>query len=84
MAELRAGGLVIADAFFNSQNERLAALALRNAIPTVSPYREFAVAGGLMRLRGQHHGVATGWGLCRPTSQLRKARRAAGPAGGER
>ena len=38
LTELRAGGSVIgADAFFNSRNERLAALALRNAIPTISP-----------------------------------------------
>jgi putative tryptophan/tyrosine transport system substrate-binding protein len=59
LTELRAGGLVLgADAFFNSQNERLAALALRNAIPTISPYREFAVAGGLMSYGGSITGAS--------------------------
>jgi putative tryptophan/tyrosine transport system substrate-binding protein len=44
-----AGGLVIsADAFFSSQSAQLAALALRHAVPTVLPYREFVTAGGLM------------------------------------
>lgn len=51
--QLRPGGLVIgADAFFNSRNELLAALALQNAMPTISPYREFAAAGGLMSYGG--------------------------------
>ena len=49
LVELRAGALVIgADAFFNSRSELLAALTVRHAVPTVSPYREFAAAGGLM------------------------------------
>jgi putative tryptophan/tyrosine transport system substrate-binding protein len=47
--QLQAGGLMIGhDAFFNSQNERLAALALRHAMPTIYQFREFAAAGGLM------------------------------------
>jgi putative ABC transport system substrate-binding protein len=37
-----------AHAFFNSRSERLAALALRYAVPMITPYREFAAAGGLM------------------------------------
>jgi putative ABC transport system substrate-binding protein len=50
---LGAGALVVAsDAFFNSRNERIAALALRHRIPTASPYREFAEAGGLMGYGG--------------------------------
>lgn len=50
---MRIEGLVIgADTFFNTQNERLGALAVQYAIPTVSPYREFAVAGGLMSYGG--------------------------------
>jgi len=49
MSELRAGGLVIgADTFLNARSEQLAALAVRNAIPSISPYQEFARAGGLM------------------------------------
>jgi putative ABC transport system substrate-binding protein len=47
------GGLVIgADTFFNSRNERLAELASRYIIPTISPYREFVEAGGLMSYGG--------------------------------
>jgi putative tryptophan/tyrosine transport system substrate-binding protein len=49
LVKRRAGGLVIsADTFFSGQSAQLAALALRHAVPTVSPYREFATAGGLM------------------------------------
>jgi putative ABC transport system substrate-binding protein len=49
LLQLQAGGLMIGhDPFFNSQNERLAALALRQAMPTIYQFREFAVAGGLM------------------------------------
>ena len=49
LVQRRAGGLVIsADKFFSSQSAQLAALALRLAVPTVSPYREFVTAGGLM------------------------------------
>ena len=49
LAQSRPGALLISsDAFFNSQCERLAALSVRNAIPTISLYREFPAAGGLM------------------------------------
>ena len=49
LADLRAGGLVInADTLFSGKSTELAALALRHAVPTISPYREFARAGGLM------------------------------------
>ena len=44
-----AGGLVITpDPFFSGQSSQLAALALRHAVPTISPYQEFVTAGGLM------------------------------------
>ena len=47
------GALVIsADTFFNSRNGRIAALALKHGLPTISPYREFAEAGGLMAYGG--------------------------------
>ena len=44
-----ASGLVITpDPFFSGQTSQLAALALRHAVPTISPYPEFVPAGGLM------------------------------------
>jgi putative ABC transport system substrate-binding protein len=49
LPRLRAGALVIgADPFFNSRPQRLAALAARHAVPTMYPFREYAVAGGLV------------------------------------
>jgi putative tryptophan/tyrosine transport system substrate-binding protein len=49
LTNLRADGLVInADTFFSGKSAELAALTLRHAMPAVSPYREFARAGGLM------------------------------------
>jgi putative tryptophan/tyrosine transport system substrate-binding protein len=49
LAELRAGGLAIAnDGVFISASERLATLALRHAVPAIFQYGEFAAAGGLM------------------------------------
>ena len=48
LAKNRAAALVIGtDAYFSSQHEKLAALALRHAIPTIYRIREFAAAGGL-------------------------------------
>ena len=48
-----ASGLVInPDTFFSGQSAQLAALALRHAMPTISPYREFVTAGGLMSYGG--------------------------------
>src|SRR6516165_3303385 len=40
--------LVSASNFFNRRMEQLATLAARHALPAISPYREFALAGGLM------------------------------------
>ena len=49
LIQLRAGGLVIGGgAFFTSHRERLAALALRHAVPAIFFGREFTVAGGLL------------------------------------
>jgi putative tryptophan/tyrosine transport system substrate-binding protein len=67
LIRLRAGGLVITtDSLFVRGTERLAALALRHAVPAINPYREFAAAGGLIsygsdsresyRLAGIHTG----------------------------
>jgi ABC-type uncharacterized transport system substrate-binding protein len=48
LVELRAGGLVISGGqFFNSRSKQLAAMALRYAVPTISPYVDLE-AGGLM------------------------------------
>jgi ABC-type uncharacterized transport system substrate-binding protein len=48
-----ASGLVImSDTFFSGQSTQLAALALRHAVPTISPYRDFVTAGGLMSYGG--------------------------------
>jgi putative ABC transport system substrate-binding protein len=49
LVQLQAGGLVIgASPFFVSGSEQLAALAIRYAVPAISPNREFPAAGGLM------------------------------------
>jgi putative tryptophan/tyrosine transport system substrate-binding protein len=37
---------------FNRRSQQLATLALRNAVPTIYQYREFAAAGGLMSYGG--------------------------------
>ncbi|HKN10265.1 MAG TPA: ABC transporter substrate-binding protein [Pseudomonadota bacterium] len=53
LVQLRAGGLVIgSDAFFTARSERLAALALRHAVPTVYENRGFVAAGGLVSYGG--------------------------------
>jgi len=40
--------LVVTSTLFTRRAEQLAALAARHAVPTIYPYREFALAGGLM------------------------------------
>jgi len=53
LAQLRAGGLVIGtDLLFTSRSKHLIALSMSHAMPTISPYRDFAVAGGLMSYGG--------------------------------
>jgi putative tryptophan/tyrosine transport system substrate-binding protein len=68
LAQLRAGGLVIAsDPLFISWSKELAGRALHQMVPAIFQYREFAAAGGLMsygiagnnsqyRLQGQYAG----------------------------
>jgi putative tryptophan/tyrosine transport system substrate-binding protein len=53
LAQMRAKALIIGpDNFFYAQRKQLAALALRNAIPTISQNRSFAAAGGLISYGG--------------------------------
>jgi putative ABC transport system substrate-binding protein len=53
LTQQQVGGLVIsADPFFYGKSAQLAALASRHAVPTISPYREFVAAGGLMSYGG--------------------------------
>jgi putative tryptophan/tyrosine transport system substrate-binding protein len=49
LPQIQAGGLVIgANAFFFSRRDQLVGLAARYSVPTVYPWREAVVAGGLM------------------------------------
>ena len=53
LIQMRAGGLVItADTLFSGRSAELAALTSRYSVPTISPYREFVTAGGLMSYGG--------------------------------
>jgi putative tryptophan/tyrosine transport system substrate-binding protein len=49
LEQLRADALVIGpDSLFTSLREQLGTLTARDAMPAISPYREFTLAGGLM------------------------------------
>jgi putative ABC transport system substrate-binding protein len=49
LVQLQAGGLLIgADPIFFSQCDQIVGLAARHAVPTVYPWREAVVAGGLV------------------------------------
>jgi putative tryptophan/tyrosine transport system substrate-binding protein len=53
LIKMRVDALVIgADAFFSNHSEQLAELAVRNALPTIGSFRDFAAAGGLMSYGG--------------------------------
>jgi len=53
LVQVSAGGLMIGNGtFFVSSSEQLAELAIRYAMPVISPYREFPAAGGLMSYGG--------------------------------
>jgi putative tryptophan/tyrosine transport system substrate-binding protein len=61
LSELRAGGLVIGpDALFISRSKQLAELTVRHAVPTITQFREFVVAGGLMSYGGN---ITDSWRL---------------------
>jgi putative tryptophan/tyrosine transport system substrate-binding protein len=44
--------IITPDSLYGSHNEMLATLALRQAVATISPFRDYAVAGGLMSYGG--------------------------------
>jgi putative ABC transport system substrate-binding protein len=46
------------DTFLQNRTEQIAELATRHAVPTVTPYREFAVTGGLVSYGGD---IAESW-----------------------
>ena len=49
LPRLGAGALVIGtDPFFNTRPQQLVALAARHAVPTMYPFREYTMAGGLV------------------------------------
>jgi putative ABC transport system substrate-binding protein len=49
LVELHAGGLLVGpDAFFLSRRDQLVALASRQTVPAIYPWRELAAAGGLI------------------------------------
>jgi len=51
--QLKAGALMISpDSLFSSRHAQFAALALRHKVPTISPFGEYAVAGGLVSYGG--------------------------------
>jgi putative tryptophan/tyrosine transport system substrate-binding protein len=48
-SQQRVGAVLVGDSsFYNRRMEQLAALAARHALPAIFPYREYALAGGLM------------------------------------
>jgi ABC-type uncharacterized transport system substrate-binding protein len=52
-SRLQAGVLIVgSDVYFIERSQRLAALALQYAVPTIFSYREYAAAGGLMSYSG--------------------------------
>jgi len=61
LRSLKIGALVLGSAqLFTSNSQKLSALAIRDGIPAVSPYREFPAAGGLMSYGGD---IAESWRL---------------------
>ena len=52
-SQQRVGAVLVgASSFYNRRTEQLAELAIRHRLPTMFPYREFALAGGLMSYGG--------------------------------
>jgi len=79
LKRLRVDGLVMgAGSVFLGNLNKLAALTVRHAVPTISIYRDFAVAGGLMSYGTEPIGeLPIGRRIYRQSSQGRKSRRVA-------
>ena len=67
LRQQQSGGLIITpNSFFGSRNEVIATLALRDAVPSISPFRDYALAGGLVSYggsttdQGRQAGIYTG------------------------
>jgi putative ABC transport system substrate-binding protein len=52
------GVVIVADTFFNRRRASIAEIALKRRLATVSPYREYAAAGGLMSYGGSIPGAS--------------------------
>ena len=77
--EPNGGLMVLPDISMTNYREAIIALAARQRVPAVYPFRYFAASGGLMVLRHRRdRGVLARSRLCRPHPQRRKARRFAG------
>jgi putative ABC transport system substrate-binding protein len=69
MAQRRIDALiVVAEPFFSEQSDRIAALAVRYAVPTISFNREFAQAGGYQLWSKHPQELSASRKLCRPDS----------------
>jgi ABC-type uncharacterized transport system substrate-binding protein len=81
----RASAILVAnDPFFFNRATQFVALAARHAIPTLYFRREFAAAGGLMKLWiGRCRAISHAWGIRRADTQGRKAGRSAGSTADE-
>ena len=82
LAKEQAQALMVAnDAILQSHAAQITALALRYKISVIYPWREYAVAGGLIKLWNKHSRSLSPIGLVRRTnSQGCKSSRTAGPA----
>jgi putative ABC transport system substrate-binding protein len=63
-SQRRVSAVLVGDsAFYNRRTEQLAALAARHALPAIFPYREFALAGGLVSYGSSLHYVGRQAGI---------------------
>jgi putative tryptophan/tyrosine transport system substrate-binding protein len=67
LSQQRVGAVLVSDSnFYGRRTQQLAALAARHALPAIFPFREFALAGGLMSYgssasyQGHQAGIYTG------------------------